>query len=45
VFPEYKMARALIGKWPVSAVMLLTYPIPALVLLIWIVLLISLVIA
>jgi len=45
VFPEYKMARAKIGKWPVSAVMLLTYAVPALVLLIWIVLLISLVIA
>jgi len=45
VFPEYKMARATIGRWPLSAVMLLTYVVPALVLLIWIVLLISLAIA
>jgi hypothetical protein len=44
VFPEYKMARAQIGKWPLSAVMLLTYIVPALVLLIWIILLVSLII-
>jgi hypothetical protein len=44
VFDEFVIIRTRIGKWPVSSVALLTYAIPGLVLLIWIVLLIAVIV-
>lgn len=42
--PEYQIALERIGKWPISGLLLLTYGVPILVELIWIVLLIAVIV-